>query len=115
VTEVQNVDVANPVPPYKFRLARLPYFFWVLSAPVACFVLAMGISLIIASLTRFSAYEAGNLVGGRLFVLTSVATHFVLVVGRCHDIGWSGWRSLLLLVPIVGLVVWVYLFFAKSI
>ena len=48
-----------------------------------------------------------------LELLIYVAAYFVLAVGRFHDIGLPKWWSLLLLVPIVNVVVWLYLLFKR--
>jgi hypothetical protein len=44
-------------------------------------------------------------------MLIYVVAYFTLAVGRFHDIGVSGWWSLLLLVPIINVIIWLYLLF----
>jgi uncharacterized membrane protein YhaH (DUF805 family) len=53
-------------------------------------------------------------------LLTLVVVLLVIVVGfsmsakRWHDLGQSGWLSLLLLIPLVNFFVWLYLVFAPG-
>lgn len=47
-------------------------------------------------------------------LLIFAAINVPLTVARLHDTGSSGWWSLLLFVPFVNLVVWIYLLVAPS-
>ena len=56
-------------------------------------------------------------VGGILSLIVSIiiaVAGFSIAIRRFHDLGQSGWMSLLLLVPIINLIVIVYLCVADS-
>jgi uncharacterized membrane protein YhaH (DUF805 family) len=55
----------------------------------------------------------GNFVLPSFFALF-VWSKFALAAKRYHDVGVSGWYSLLLLIPFVGLLVFIYLLFAQG-
>jgi uncharacterized membrane protein YhaH (DUF805 family) len=121
VAEAQDAHAAEPGPYYKFRVTRLAYFVWFLCVLLVVFL--VGLSLVIAAQgaaapgvagpwSKWAAQNSKDL----LSLLTSIATviGFILSVGRLHDIGHSGWWTLLLLVPILNVGVSLYLFFARS-
>jgi hypothetical protein len=87
-----------------FRLARLPYF---LASLCAVLILAA-----VSAVVSAAAPWAVGMV--TLLALIATALSFVLTLARLHDIGYSGWWSLLLFVPVVGFVVWVWLCLAPS-
>ena len=92
---------------YDFSLPRLPYLLYLLwsLSPLVFFVV---VSLAVGA-PEAAARDVAN-----AFILAFAVVAFVLAIGRFHDVGRSGWWSLLLSVPIVGFVVWLYLFFAPS-
>jgi uncharacterized membrane protein YhaH (DUF805 family) len=96
---------------YQFRLARLPYFLWSVAALV---VMALLVHLTTDLTLQAGAWEDAwqlSISVLPLELLIYVVAYFVLAVGRFHDIGLSGWWSLLLLVPVVNVIVWLYLLF----
>ena len=121
MAEAQDAHAAEPGPYYKFRVTRLAYFLWFLCVLVVALMVA--ISLVILAqgaaaprvATPWSKWAAQNS-KDLLNLITSIATviGFVLSIGRFHDIGHSGWWSLLLFVPILNIGVSLYLFFARS-
>src|SRR5437667_414355 len=52
----------------------------------------------------FSGRIAGDVVFGVVWVLF-VLFLFSILIRRCHDLGWSGWHSLLMLIPFVNIVI----------
>lgn len=46
--------------------------------------------------------------------LLTVAWTCIPAIRRCHDLGWSGWRSLLLFVPVAFVVLLLLLAFKKG-
>ena len=106
---------AQPVAkPYEFRVPRLPYLLWSVTTLV---VMALLISLTVDLIFRAGGFDETWQVSMSIFPLELLifwVVYFILAVGRFHDIGSSGWWSLLLLVPVVNLIVWAYLLFAPS-
>ncbi len=47
-------------------------------------------------------------------VLVAAVLFLMQAIKRCHDLDWSGWCSVFLLVPIVGFVFFLYLTFTKG-
>ena len=107
-------EIAQPVRPkpyYEFRLERLPYFLW---SVAALFVMTLLIKLTTELIFQTGGWDDNWDLSMRVLLLQLLiymVAYFLLALGRFHDIGLSGWWSLLLLVPIVNLVVWLYLFF----
>ena len=112
----QMTEIAQPVrskPYYEFRLERLPYFFW---SVAALFVMTLLIKLTTELIFQTGGWDDNWGLSMRVLLLELliyVAAYFVLAVGRFHDIGLPKWWSLLLLVPIVNVVVWLYLLFKR--
>ena len=101
VQVTQDVRPASPID--TFRLGRLAYF-------VLSLCLFAGLTFAIGY-AGFLGPEGGraltNIAG-----FTFAAAILFLSVGRFHDMGSSGWWSLLLFVPLVGFFVWFYLLFS---
>jgi hypothetical protein len=89
---------AQPARQYEFRVTRLWYFLLSLCLPLI-------LSLVFASI---------GITQTSFLVFPYYIIVFILTIGRLHDTGSSGWTSLLLLVPIVNIIVWVWLLFARS-
>lgn len=112
--ETQVAQPVKPTPSYEFRVARLPYVLW---SGVTLFVMALLISLTVELIFRAGGLDETWQVSMSIFPLELLifwVVYFVLAVGRFHDVGSSGWWSLLLLVPVVNLIVWAYLMFAPG-
>ena len=94
---------------YRFftgRIARLNYFLSSIAMGLVAWVLVLLFSL-----------AFGRIVGLVALVLVYVAIlflNFSLIIRRCHDLGWSGWWSLLVLVPFVNIVVGLVLLFKRG-
>ncbi|QXI27981.1 DUF805 domain-containing protein [Pseudomonas vanderleydeniana] len=80
------------------RIGRLRYLAWSMTAALATFSLLAILIGILKGATFFTG----------LVVIVAVAFYILLTiqiaVQRLHDIGWSGWTWLLMLVPFIGYV-----------
>ncbi|KPA99026.1 MULTISPECIES: DUF805 domain-containing protein [Pseudomonas] len=80
------------------RIGRLRYLAWSMTAALVTFVLLMLLTTILR----------GSAIVGGLVVVVAAAFYLLLTiqiaVQRLHDIGWSGWLWLLMLVPLIGYV-----------
>lgn len=70
--------------------------------------------LILLGINILSTIILGMLgsIGGLLSIIVSIVVAvamFSIAIRRFHDLGKSGWFSLLLIIPIVGLIVVIYL------
>jgi len=104
----QDARTGKRAPDYEFRLTRLPYFLSVVG------LLAVYIAVLVIALGLGNRGEGALLTFNIVSVIAAVI-HFVLAIGRFHDIGYSGWWSLLLCVPIFGIAVWFMIFIAESV
>ena len=99
---------------YEFRLERLPYFLW---SVAVVFVMTLLIKLTTELIFQAGGWDDNWSLSMSVLLLQLViylVACFLLAVGRFHDIGLSGWWSLLFLVPIVNVVVWLYLLFKRQ-
>lgn len=86
---------------YKGRIGRLRF----LAYGVAAYILmAVGAGVLgaLAGFLHFSPMIASGLVLIPYFIIIGMAT-----IQRSHDMDWSGWMSLLGLIPLVGLI-WIF-------
>src|SRR3989344_3040372 len=49
-----------------------------------------------------------------VFIIAFFLVHIPLAIRRCHDLGYTGWLSLLAYVPYVGFIAALYFIFAKG-
>ncbi len=91
---------------YAGRIARLNYFLAALTMGVCAWVLALLFALLLGKI--------GGLVVLILIYIVVIFIDFSLIVRRCHDIGWRGWWSLLLLIPLVNIVFSFIILFKKG-
>lgn len=92
------MDSQNNVSPVIGRITRLQFWVTVLLFYVPGALIA-----------EFSS-------GGVAIVILLLVTIPIIYVhiGRSHDLGYSGWMTLLLLIPIVGFVVSIFFAFIKG-
>ena len=84
------------------RIGRLEFLFWWIAS-----FLGFGILLaIVAAITHTAIrFEQTRLpLSQALCIIAAAVVILKAAVSRFHDIGWSGWAALLLLVPLVGIV-----------
>lgn len=68
------------------------------------FLAQIGISVALANAGDSSAKDMLGILTGLAFMAIS----FVLAIKRFHDLGKSGWFSLLLLIPLVNFFIWLF-------
>jgi len=76
------------------RVGRVRYIVYTIGLSVLLMAVGILLSLVTAGMAIFPAYIA-------ILVL-----QFMLTIQRCHDFNASGWLSILVLVPLVGLLFW---------
>jgi len=122
--QAPNADVGSastePYQPKIFtaqgRIGRLRY----LAYGFLSYLLLIPIFIVIgvvAAILGDGATEVVEILGGIIGVVAYIALFvysFMLYKRRFNDLGQSGWLSLLLLVPIVNIVVWLFLLFAPG-
>jgi uncharacterized membrane protein YhaH (DUF805 family) len=98
---------------FSSRIGRLEFLFWC-AAPVA-------VGSVILSIIAFSqGLRNPDFVNGPmhrplgLVVLVSSVVVLRAAVSRLHDVGWSGWATLLLFVPLVDVLVFLLLLLAPG-
>ena len=84
---------------FEGRACRSEYWFWVL------FVVIVGIVLGIIDGILFPDTQTGLL--GPLFSLGVFLPGLAVAIRRLHDIDKSGWWVLIVLIPIVGLIIFI--------
>jgi uncharacterized membrane protein YhaH (DUF805 family) len=104
---VQDIRSDSQTQPIKLwsaagRIGRLRYIAWSILGSFAIMPVAFVAGLLGAATGSESV----------LYVLLGVAyiayAVFValLTIQRCHDMDWTGWAALLVLIPLVGLIFW---------
>lgn len=95
VLEINQAPAGQPTPPSTAKeyggIGRAGYLLGMAGATVLNYLFSL-------------AGEPGLTLFG---FLIAIVLSFVLVVDRLHNIGMSGWWSLLILVPIANLFIWV--------
>lgn len=79
--------------------------------------ISLWVLVILLQLLAGPAYDKSSQnygVAGLIVAIFSFVTGTILVIRRWHDLGKSGWFTLLFIVPILNLFVFVYLFFAPG-
>lgn len=104
---VQDIHDDGQTQPIKLasaagRMGRLRYIAWSMLGSLAM--------LPIAAVAGFMGAAAGSqaLLYGLLGVVYIAYIVFwgIWTVQRCHDMDWTGWASLLMIIPLVGLIFW---------
>lgn len=104
VADVPAGEAFQPVKVWSAqgRIGRLRY----LSYQGVAYLLLLVVGTVggvVAALLQSPGWVMGMVIVGSVpyFVLT-----VLLTIQRCHDIDWTGWASLLALIPLVGLLFW---------
>lgn len=102
------------------RIGRLRYLAYSMGASLLLYVVAIPVVLIFAaagvtasSLTSGEAGVASTIALLAIAVLyvAAFAIYFVYTKRRLNDLGQTGWLSLLILVPLINLIMWIYIQF----
>lgn len=102
------------------RIGRLRYLAYSMGASLLLYVVAIPVVLIFAAAgvtaSSFTSGEAGvastiALLAIALLYVAAFAIYFVYTKRRLNDLGQTGWLSLLILVPLVNLIMWIYIQF----
>ncbi len=91
---------------FEGRIARLNYF-------VAGIALSISLSIVSSILNKVVGGVGANLVVG-LITLAAFMLSLSLMLRRFHDMGWSGWHSLWMIVPLVNIVFCLMLLFKRG-
>ena len=93
---------------FSGRSTRAEYWWWILFASVTAFILT------IVDIQIGTASEMGFGVLYSVFVLATFIPSLAVLVRRLHDVGKSGWFSLIGLIPLVGAIVVLVLILSGS-
>ena len=99
----------------KGRAGRAEYF----GFGFVCFLIGFGIAFAVAfgvGMDGGDPEEAGQIASGILNVLflAFIFPSWCVAIRRCHDLGYSGWLSLLNLIPLVNLIFALVLLFVSG-
>ncbi|USA46782.1 DUF805 domain-containing protein [Acinetobacter sp. C26M] len=98
------------------RFGRLSYLGWNMLLGLSMFILGIIAAIFIPAFTNSSANILVYLLGG-LFIIIYVAVlyySFIFSIRRLHDRNQTGWLSLLMLIPLVNFLFFIYLSCAKG-
>ncbi|HEX8956047.1 MAG TPA: DUF805 domain-containing protein [Burkholderiaceae bacterium] len=117
MTDVAEDDTYMPsMFAFSGRIGRLRYLAYSSMASILCFIV-MGILGAVAAAVGSASHEglgAAAVIVMMLCYIPMIAISFIYARRRFNDTGNTGWLSLLLLVPIVGFLVALYLIFAPG-
>ncbi|WHR56626.1 DUF805 domain-containing protein [Acinetobacter haemolyticus] len=98
------------------RFGRLSYLGWNMLLTVFVFILGIIAAIFIPAFDTSSTSSAIYILGG-LFVIVYIAMiyfSFVFSIRRLHDRNQTGWLSLLMLIPLINFLFFIYLICAKG-
>lgn len=106
----------------KGRINRLRFFiynlgFSLLSGIVAAPILMIMVGVFITSSNNDEAFGANIILMGVLYgvsVFAGLAYFMTTCIRRCHDLGKTGWLTLLIFVPVLNFFFYLYMLFAKG-
>lgn len=99
------------------RFGRLSYLAW--NMLLGFFLMFCGV-LAVFSIPNMTSLIAGETPSLGLFVpiiviyIVLIYCTYIFAIRRLHDLNKTGWLSLILLIPLVGLFFWVYISCAKG-
>ena len=106
VADVDDLDPGTqPVKLFsaKGRIGRLR----LLAYSTAAYVLFLGASMVIGFAIGATGGKDGAAIAVYLLMIPWIIFAVLTAIQRSHDMNWSGWWSLLALIPLVGLI-WVF-------
>ena len=104
---VEDVRAAGSTQPVRLwsaqgRIGRLRLIAWTMLSYILAGI-AVGVIGALAGGPGSAAFPTATMVVAYGVMLVFAG---LLTIQRCHDMNWSGWASLLALIPLVGLVFW---------
>lgn len=109
---VQEYDQTGPLSP-KGRFGRITYMYWSI---VFGFLFMLVAGAIIAATGALPSGDAESLESFtnmvNLISILSLPITFILAIRRLHDLDWSGWLSILMVVPLANFIMALILIFA---
>lgn len=106
--DYSNLSVFSP----KGRLGRIRYMAYSFGVAMAFYAVMLVIMLLTGGGAALMGGDMAAAAGGAGMLMLIPAyigllvLMFFLTIKRCHDIGWSGWASLLIFIPLVSLLFW---------
>ena len=83
------------------RIGRVRYIAYSMAIMVTLLLASMALGAVVA--LAFGGSQGAFIAVAALFYIAYIAAAFILTIRRAHDMGQSGWMSLLMLVPLVSL------------
>jgi len=99
---------------FSGKLARGTYLLRLLLASIGTIVLVIGIVILNNSILRGSFLSLLTSILVLLILIVAVIYVISLHIRRCHDLALSGWYVLLLSVPVINLIFFLYLLFGPG-
>ena len=95
---------------FNGRLSRKGYWYFVLANSLVAMAISL-VEYVIRGMPSYSPYYETTLILPSIYSLVVLIPSLAAMVRRLHDIGKSGWNTLLFLIPFVGpIVLLVFLF-----
>ena len=95
---------------FNGRLSRKGYWYFVLANSLVATAISL-VEYVIRGMPSYSSYYETILILPSIYSLVVLIPSLAAMVRRLHDIGKSGWNTLLFLIPFVGpIVLLVFLF-----
>ena len=97
------------------RAGRLRYFYYGMGVGILSSIITVILSYLGASLSGGSETVMGY-TGIAAFIINIIVMMFLIVfmIKRLHDLNWTGWLSLLYVIPLVNLIFAIILLFAPG-
>ena len=104
VQDIQNDSQTQPIKLWSAtgRIGRLRYIAWSIVGSFAI----MPVAFVAGLLSAAAGSESVLYVLLGLAYVAYAVFLALLTIQRCHDMDWTGWASLLVLIPLVGLIFW---------
>ena len=111
-------DEYDTSPFYKAsgRIGRIRYLAYNMIYGL-CYIPVMIVAILVLLLLQQFSENVASVVGVVMYVLgiiTNLYMYFALAKRRLNDMNKTGWLALLLLVPIINIIFWLYLVFGRG-
>ena len=111
--EVFSVSIFNEIFKTEGRLNRLRYLKYMVLLAVVGGLATFVTSCMAAFLTGSHESSLVTIVTG-IWGIAAVVGNVMLVIRRLHDLDKSGWFALIAIIPVIGFIFSIYLFFAPG-